>query len=180
MVTTDGFEGPLAEYNALRTELEARFQRQHQIHTLQLAAVAAIFSFGLANRGNSDILLVIPYVSYLLCGRHTSQTSGVVRISAYLREHLSDKIPGGLHWEQWTKTHRRNSRFTQVLLPMLLSYPGAGIVALCWTADGVFTGPGLNWAQHTGLIVLWSRAVIVTVLSIRLLIARSVASRRRR
>ena len=42
------YEGPLAEFVALRTEIENRAQRQHNFSTLQVTAVAAIFSFALS------------------------------------------------------------------------------------------------------------------------------------
>ncbi|WP_158603499.1 hypothetical protein [Micromonospora radicis] len=38
-----GLDGPLAEFSALREEILARIQTQHQILSLQLTVTAAIF-----------------------------------------------------------------------------------------------------------------------------------------
>src|SRR5690348_7479959 len=113
--------GPLAEFSALRSEREMRYQRQHQYHTLQMAAVAATFSFALSSRGSITLLLVIPIISYLLCGRLSSQHYANIQISRYIAERLSPRVPGGLHWEQWSRDQSHRGRYLTWILPLLLS-----------------------------------------------------------
>jgi hypothetical protein len=64
MTQPDGYEGPLAEFEARRTEIENRAQRQQNLLTLQIMAVAAIFSFALSQSRHTGILLTVPVISY--------------------------------------------------------------------------------------------------------------------
>lgn len=81
MTHPDGYEGPLAEFAALRSEIENRVQCQQGFQTLQITAIAAIFSFALSQARYIGILLTVPAISYLFCGRFVAQHHGIMRIA---------------------------------------------------------------------------------------------------
>lgn len=91
----EGYEGPLAEYAALRQELETRSTRQHQLFTAQLTIAGAIFSLALSDSRRTLLLLIVPFVSYLLASRHATQSHNSFMITRYLREDLAYRVPGG-------------------------------------------------------------------------------------
>ena len=55
-----GSDGPLAEFTALRQEIERRNVVQHGLFALQLTSAGAIFSFALSGSGRSGFLLNCP------------------------------------------------------------------------------------------------------------------------
>src|SRR5262249_48999038 len=89
------FEGPLAEFRALRQEIEDPIKAQHQILSLQLTLTAAIFGFVISRSGLTPLLAIVPISSYLLCGRLVSQHVGTVHASEYIMSELSGRVPGG-------------------------------------------------------------------------------------
>lgn len=164
MTHPPGHEGPLAEFAALRQEIEARFQRQHTFQTLQITAVAAVFSFALSNTELTGILLGIPIISYLFCGGFTSQHYAITRIGNYIRDHLSERVPGGLSWEQWRKAQGRTDRIITLNLPISLTFPGASLVSLLWVFDFVYLQPSSSGWAHAALVGLWLIGAIATAL----------------
>jgi len=130
-----------------------RYQRQHQYHTLYLTATAVIFSFALTRKELVGLLLVVPVIAYVLLGRMTAQHFADLQIGTYIASELSPRVPGGLAWEDWTRRHKRPGRWLNWLLPLLLTFPGGGTVALAWTYRYVFTDASV--VGRTGLIALW-------------------------
>jgi hypothetical protein len=53
-----GHDGPLAEFVALRQEIERRNLVQHGLFVLQLTSAGAILSFALSGTGHSGFLLI--------------------------------------------------------------------------------------------------------------------------
>ena len=68
----------LAEFTALRQEVERRRSLQHNLFVLQLTFSAAVFSFALADQKRVLLLLIVPVVTYMLCGRFVSQHYGIL------------------------------------------------------------------------------------------------------
>lgn len=52
-----------------------------------------------ADRSRTLLRLVVPVVSHMLLTRYAGQQTGVYEIAVYLRDDLSGRVPGGLHWE---------------------------------------------------------------------------------
>lgn len=115
VVAGQGFDGPLAEFSALREEIQARVKAQQQMLSLQLTLSGAVFGFAISQPGKTALLLIVPFSSYLLCGRLVAQHFGTLRVAKYIKEDLSDRVPGGLRWEQWLE--QQQSRRPHLLVP---------------------------------------------------------------
>ena len=144
-----GFEGPLAEFTALREEIQERVKAQQQLMSLQLTGSAAVFGFAVTQDGMKALLLIVPFTSYLLCGRLVAQHFAIFRVAEYIQHHLSPRVPGGLLWERWLRERPTGQHLLGAVLPLLLSFVGAGVLALVWAFEFVFAQEGL------ALKVLW-------------------------
>lgn len=153
---SQGHEGPLAEFSALREEIQERIRAQQQILALQLTLAGAIFGFVISRPGMTALLLIVPFGSYLLCGRWVAQHFGVVQVARYIREELSGRVPGGLRWEEWLEQHRRRRpHFLGLTLPLLFTFVGMSVLALGWTMWYVFVRGGMGILPRLGLMAVW-------------------------
>ncbi|UJW32609.1 hypothetical protein L3Q67_02120 [Saccharothrix sp. AJ9571] len=170
----EGHEGPLAEFSALRDEIQERVKSQQHMLSLQLTLSAAVFGFAISRAGMSALLLIVPFSSYLLCGRLVAHHFGTLRVAKYIKEELSGRVPGGLHWERWLDDRQgRRPHFLGSTLPLLLTFVGASVLALGWTAGYVFAGTGVAALPRFGLIVVWTFGLIAAVLSTALVLQMS-------
>jgi hypothetical protein len=164
---THGIEGPLAEFSALREEIQERVKAQQQMLSLQLTLTGAVFGFAISQPGMAVLVLIVPFSSYLLCGRLVAQHFGTLRVAKYINEELSDKVPGGLRWEAWLRRQRSlRPHLLGSTLPLLFTFAGASVLALGWTAGYVF---GDNPAQRAGLILVWFVGVATAGLCVMLI-----------
>lgn len=124
-----GHEGPLAEFDALRREIEARIAMQHQIFTLQLTTAGAIFGLVLSKQNLWPIVLIVPVTSFLFAGSYLSLHLTIRQAARYIEGELSPRVPGGLHWEVYFKDYRK--KVTQPLVsPFYLAFPGVSVLAV--------------------------------------------------
>lgn len=158
------FEGPLAEFAALREEIQERVRAQGQLLSLQLTVSAAVFGFAVTQSGMIILLLIVPFTSYLLCGRLVAQHFGTHRVAKYIMEELSNRVPGGLRWEEWLRRHSSSPHLLGSTLPLLLTFVGTGVLSLAWTAEYVFRN-SVVVGPRIGLIVLWCLGLVATGLS---------------
>lgn len=158
-------EGPLAEYSALRQEVTARLSFMHQIMGLQLTITGTVVAISLSAPNRSGLLLVLPWSSYLLCGRYISQEHGVDRILDYNRRHLSHVIPGGIGWEQWIIDNPRGLIKLGWLIPLTVAFPGASAFSLAWTSTAVIHSRA-DSIHGMIFIFLWISGLLLTALSI--------------
>jgi hypothetical protein len=160
-----GIEGPLAEYNTLRQEMDSRSARQHQIFTAQLTIAGAIFSFALSDPRRTLLLLIVPVISYLLASRHATQSHDMFLITRYIREELSDRVPGGLRWDTWLAGQPRRRGPEVSRLPLLLAFSGVAFAAVAWTAPDVLTERAAAF-QRAGVLLVWIVGVILAGASV--------------
>ncbi len=159
------YDGALAEFSSLRTEIDSRSKYQQQILVLQLTLTSAIFGLGLSKPVPLGILLIVPLSSYLLCGRYIGQRTAIRWASRYITEKLSPRVPGGLGWSRWTSENRRPERLVDWYLPLIICFPGASLLALGWTVRLVFVpGHRSGWAT-TGLVMVWISGLLATAAS---------------
>ena len=158
-------QGPLAEYAALRQEVAARLGFMHQLLALQLTVTGTVIAVSFSTVGRSSLLLILPWSSYLLCGRYVSQEYGIDRIGEYHRQWLSRRIPGSLGWEQWMMDHPRQITNLGWRIPLFVAFPGIAAFALAWTANSIFHVRNLTDATIAG-IVIWVVGLILTTLSV--------------
>lgn len=158
-------EGALAEFNALRMEIDSRHRYQQQILALQLTLTSAIFAFALARPGPVGILMIVPLSSYLLCGRYVGQRTAIRWASRYIVEKLSPRVPGGLGWARWSAENRRPDRLIDWYVPLLLCFPGASALALGWTTRLAFVAEQRSGWTTTGLLLVWITGLLATAAS---------------
>ena len=91
----------LAEYAALRTEVDRRAAIQWNVLALQLASAGVIASLAISRTSEIALLLVIPLSSYLLGSRYILHDFHLRLISRYIRDSLSGQLQGHLAWESW-------------------------------------------------------------------------------
>jgi hypothetical protein len=124
-----------------------------------------IFGFALSRPGLTAVMLIVPFTSYLLCGRLVAQHFGTVRVAEYIMEHLSERVPGGLTWEAWLRSKPTKPHVLGSLLPHLFTFTGAGVLALVATAGHVFGAYGGGPGTRIGLITVWSLGLVATGLT---------------
>jgi HAD superfamily hydrolase (TIGR01509 family) len=163
----DEANGPLAEYSALRQEVTARLGFMHQILGFYLTAVGSIFVLSLSAPDRTYLLLMVPWISFVLCGRYMSQEYGIDRIGEYHRLSLGPRIPGGLGWEQWMSDNPRKLLILGWIVPLAVSFPGASVFALAWTGQFLLTHPKDAPLPMALLIALWAGGLAVTGLTVR-------------
>ncbi len=165
------FDGPLAEFSALRAEIQERVKAQQQMLSLQLTLSGAVFGFAISQRGMTALLLILPFSSYLLCGRLVAQHFGTLRVAKYISEELSPRVPGGLKWEQWLQ-HQQSQRlhFLGSTAPLLLTFVGASILSLGWTIGYVFLHDSAAALERIALIILWLVGLAAAGLSAMLIL----------
>lgn len=166
-----GFDGPLAEFAALRDEIQERVKAQQQMLSLQITLSGAVFGFAISRAGLTALLLIVPFSSYLLCGRLVAQHFGTLRVAKYIKEELSGQVPGGLRWEEWLEQQQqRRPHFLGSALPLLLTFVGASLLALAWTTGFVFVNGEIAVIQRLGLVVLWLVGLAAAGLSTMLIL----------
>ena len=84
----------LAEYAALRTEVDRRAAIQWNVLALQLTSAGVIASLAISRTSEIALLLVIPLSSYMLGSRYILHDFHLKLISRYIRESLSGRLQG--------------------------------------------------------------------------------------
>lgn len=155
--------GPLAEFTALRQEIERRSNAQQSLFALQLTLSGAVFSFALTGQGRSYLLLIVPISTYILTGRYVIQHYGIVYAGDYIRDVLATTVAGGLGWERWLIDHRRKHLFfLEWADPHYMTYPGIALLALAWTAPKIVVDDSLSALVKVGIISLWCLGAVAT------------------
>jgi hypothetical protein len=91
----------LAEYAALRTEVDRRATIQWNVLALQLTSTGVVASLAISRASGIALLLVIPLSSYMLGSRYILHDFHLKLISRYIRDSLSGRLQGHLAWEGW-------------------------------------------------------------------------------
>jgi hypothetical protein len=91
----------LAEYTALRTEVDRRATVQWNVLALQLTSTGVIASLAISHAADIALLLVIPLSSYMLGSRYILHDYHLKLINRYIRDSLSGRLRGHLTWESW-------------------------------------------------------------------------------
>lgn len=169
-------QGPLAEFQALRQEIESRRNIQHNFFALQLTAAAVIFSFALSVKGRSEFLLMIPISSFMLCAEYVDQENGMNNSARYIKEELGRRVPGGLNWESWLHNPANVSQhelFRRVA--MIVAFPAIAIGALAWywVVPNVFSsgyhldgGVAVSGGVQAAIIIMMIIGVIASLSNI--------------
>ena len=157
----------LAEYAALRTEVDRRATVQWNVLALQLTSAGVIASLAISRASDIALLLVIPLSSYMLGSRYILHDFHLKLISRYIRDSLSGRLGGHLAWENW-----KISQITpdtgprgwlspaawNLLHPTRLAFEGVAWLALLTAALAAAYGWRDNapaWGLILGFALLW-------------------------
>lgn len=164
----------LAEYAALRAEVDRRATVQWNVLALQLTSTGVIASLAISHASEIGLLLVIPLSSYMLGSRYILHDFHLKLISRYIRDSLSGRLGGNLAWEGW-----KTSQITpetgprgwltptawNLLHPTRLAFEGVAWLALLTAALAAAYSWRDNapaWGLVLGFALLWILGVLST------------------
>jgi hypothetical protein len=163
----------LAEYAALRAEVDRRGNVQWNVLALQLTSAGVIASLAISHVSDIALLLVIPLSSYILGSRYILHDFQMKLISRYIRDSLSGRLQGYLAWESWKASqippdlhwHWRTVTGWNLLHPTRLAFEGVAWLALLTAALAAAyawrdTAPG--WGLILGFALLWVLGALAT------------------
>lgn len=165
----------LAEYSALRSEVDRRVNLQWNVVALQLTSAGVIASLAISRAADIALLLVIPLLSYMLGQRYILHDYNIGLISKYIRESLSGRLGNHLAWESWkaeqVESDREQGRWPTAtaawrpLHPTRLAFEGVACLALLAAAAAA----GYAWWDRTpawglifGFALLWILGALAT------------------
>jgi hypothetical protein len=164
----------LAEYAALRTEVDRRATIQWNVLALQLTSTGVIASLAISHASGSALLLVIPLSSYMLGSRYILHDFHLKLISRYIRDSLSERLQGHLAWESWKISQITSDTGPRGVLtptawnllhPTRLAFEGVAWLALLTAA----LAAAYSWRDNTpawglilGFALLWALGTLAT------------------
>ena len=164
----------LAEYAALRTEVDRRATVQWNVLALQVTSAGVIASLALSHASDIALLLVIPLSSYMLGSRYILHDFHLKLISRYLRDSLSGRLGGHLAWESWKVSQITADTGPRgwlppaawnLLHPTRLAFEGVAWLALLTAALAAAYSWRDNapaWGLILGFALLWILGVLGT------------------
>jgi hypothetical protein len=164
----------LAEYTALRTEMDRRASIQWNVLALQLTSTGVIASLAIAHSAQFALLLVIPLSSYMLGSRYILHDFHLKLISRYIRDSLSERLGGNLAWEGWKSTQITTDTGPRgwltptawkLLHPTRLAFEGVAWLALLTAALAAaynWRDKAPAWGLILGFALLWILGVLAT------------------
>jgi hypothetical protein len=162
----------LAEYSALRAEVERRANVQWNVFALQITSAGVISSLAISSSSKIALLLLVPLSSYMLGSRYILHDYHIKLIRSYISDSLSGRLGGALQWEGWKrhrmKTDEDEDRSPDIVAwkithPTRLAFEGVAWLAL------VAAGPAAAyswrnkepaWYLVLGFALLWCLGVI--------------------
>ncbi|HEY0447828.1 hypothetical protein [Actinophytocola sp.] len=163
----------LAEYAALRAEIDRRATVQWHVFALQLAAAGAIASVAVSTAANVALLVIIPVSSYMLGFRYLLHDFHIKLIHRYLRDSLSERLQGNLQWDSWkpegfaeaSDPRRFGVTSWNFWHPTRLAFEGVAVLALAAvlaaSAYAWWTDPP-QWIVVVGVALGWLLGTLVT------------------
>lgn len=157
--------GRLAEYNALRAEIERRSTAQQAIVALQVTALSATTALTI-NNGNPNLLLIMGPVSLFLALAWTDHHKQLGSVGRYIMEKIEPFVPG-LGWEGWIRSGGRLSKwgyFWRVTLQPLVIFGGSSAATLVavWLLTKQQTGRWFVWWFTVAVLTVATVAVVAT------------------
>ena len=164
----------LAEYTALRTEVDRRATVQWNVLALQLTSAGVIASLALSRASQVALLLVIPLSSYMLGSRYILHDFHLKLISRYIRDSLSERLGGHLAWESWKLSQLTADTGPRgwltptawnLLHPTQLAFEGVAWLALVTAALAAaynWRDNAPEWGLILGFALLWILGALAT------------------
>jgi hypothetical protein len=165
----------LAEYSALRAEIDRRANVQWNVLALQVTSAGAVAGLVLSTSSDPALLLIVPLFSYMFGSRYILHDFHIKLIQQYFRDSLSSRLQGSLQWERWkadtlsTAREARRFRVTgwNVVHPTRLAFEG--VAALALTAAPLaavyrWSERHPRWELTLGFALLWAVGMTTTYL----------------
>jgi hypothetical protein len=164
----------LAEYAALRAEVDRRTNVQWNVVALQITSAGVIASLAISHVSDIALLLVIPLLSYMLGSRYILHDRHLKLISGYIRDSLSGRLHDHLEWDSWKMSRIESDAQWErwmtptgwnLLHPTRLAFEGVAWLALLTAAlAAAYTwrdkAPG--WGLILGFALLWILGALAT------------------
>jgi hypothetical protein len=109
--------GTELEYIALREEALRRTEQRQQLLSVLVALAAAFLGIGWGT-GGAVALMIFPPMAALLALVWTQNEAHTHRITMYIRDELSQRLPG-ITWERYSRERMMRSRVAGFPLDML-------------------------------------------------------------
>jgi hypothetical protein len=168
-------QAAIAEFTALRNESLQAISTEWNIVAFQLTATAALFSFALTSKSRTGFLLIVPLVSYVLSARYLRRDKTLIQIGRYIEYKLSDRVSGGLKWEEWWKTHPSPTEKLQSFAHGPSTFPIISVVALGWVGPFILHAKHISTTDRSMLGIVWVLDVAATVIAVYTMIERRQA-----
>ena len=97
--TCESTDAVLAEFTALRNEIQERTRLQQQIKHLAIIIAGTVITFGL-QQNEMSILLVLPILILFLYIGYADHSCHIARIGHYIKNEIGRKL-SDLRWEEW-------------------------------------------------------------------------------
>lgn len=113
----------IKEYEKLKEEQHLRIQFRDQMIFITLGAIGAVFSFVLEKPEYWIVLLVLPFMTFLLGWTYAMNDNKVSEIGDYIREQLIPQLTTtSTTWESYHKStaFRKLKKTTQLLVDLLI------------------------------------------------------------
>jgi hypothetical protein len=167
-------EAALAEFDALRREIDARSSSQHLVFNIGVTTAAAVVALSTATDSRLDatsrslMLLVLPLALPALGILWFDHARNIDQIGDYIRTDLAEVVRfsgGGAHpfgYEAWVERYERTKlpRFTGLGVPIAVVFAGLPAAMLAVTAGGLGAWPN-RWYAVWGLGALLTCAALV-------------------
>jgi hypothetical protein len=101
----------LAEYAALKTEINSRSSYQHHIVNWVLVVTGALLAVGL-ERQEVALLLIAPILTFFLVVRYADHSAQIARMGDYIQRRIEKCLPD-LGWEEWLPSEHARPRVGQ-------------------------------------------------------------------
>ncbi|MFN8598268.1 MAG: hypothetical protein U0559_19060 [Anaerolineae bacterium] len=113
------------EYTALRWEILSRIELRNQIMLATLTLAGVMLSFGV---NNSSIAFVFPIIATFLATAWLQHDVRIGELSNYINEHIEDRLPDGMGWENYRASRPRKGTRVFGLRLAVLSAGGVFVV----------------------------------------------------
>lgn len=113
------------EYNALRDEIMTRIELRNQIMLATLTLAGVMLSFGVSN---PSIAFVFPIIATFLATAWLQHDVRIGELSNYINEHIEDRLPDGMGWENYRASRPRKGTRVFGLRLAVLSAGGVFVV----------------------------------------------------
>jgi IPT/TIG domain len=164
----------LAEYSALRSEVDRRANVQWNVIALQITSAGVIASLAISRVADIALLLVIPLLSYMLGTRYILNAYHINLITSYIRYSLSVRLQGHLAWEGWKADKMKAEVEPRYWLtatgwnwshPTRLAFEGVASLALLaavFAAAYAWRDKAPAWDLILGFALLWILGALAT------------------